>query len=53
MVFHALKHVVILVGKLITTVMMLTTIVDVTGMEETAVVVMLIHNTVLHVNVMI
>ena len=37
MVFHALKHVVILVGKLITIVMMLTTIVDVTGMEGTVV----------------
>ena len=37
MVFHALKHVVILVGKLITIVIMLTTIVDATGMEETVV----------------
>ena len=37
MVFHALKNVAILVGKEITIVMMKTTIVDVTGMEETVV----------------
>ena len=43
----------LLAGKVMTIVMMKTTIADVTGMEETAVVVMLIQNTVGHVNALI
>ena len=48
---YALVPVFILAGKLITIVMMETTIVDVNGMEETVVVVMLTHSIVQFVNV--
>ena len=48
---HALVLVEILAGKEITIVMMKTTIVDVNGMEETVVVIMLTHSGVQLVNV--
>ena len=41
LLFHALVPVIILTGKVITIVMIKTTIVDVNGMEETVAVVML------------
>ena len=50
---HALIPVVIKIGKAITGVMMETTIVDVNGMVETVVVMMLTHNTVQPVYVLI
>ena len=50
-IFHVLILVVLLAGKVITIVMMQTTIVDVNGMEETAVAYLLTQITVQLVNV--
>ena len=51
MIIHAMILVVVLAGKVTPFAMMKTTIVDVNGMEETVVVVMLSYITAQHVNV--
>ena len=51
MIIHAMTPVIKTAGKVMIIVMMRTTIADVNGMEEIAVVVMLTHNTVQLVNV--